>query len=144
MAEAILNSKALGRCIGYSAGSHPTGTVRPEALRQLASAGVPTAGLRSKSWHEFETEGAPQMDFIITVCDNAANETCPVWPGHPMTAHWGTPDPAAAQGAQEEIDRAYRQAFSTLSQRIALFLALPLAALERQSAQHEIERIAQP
>jgi arsenate reductase len=115
--------------------------VRPEALRQLERAGIPTTGLRSKSWDEFAEPGAPQMNFVFTVCDNAAKEVCPLWPGQPMTAHWGIPDPAAVQGTPEEIERAYRDAFAVLDRRIGLFLALPLASLERLAIQREVERI---
>jgi arsenate reductase (thioredoxin) len=141
LAEAILNHKAKGSFHAYSAGSHPSGRVRPEAIRQLASAGIETSGLRSKSWDEFAAPGAPAMDFVFTVCDNAAQEVCPVWPGHPMTAHWGIADPAAVQGAPEEIERAYRDAFLVLDRRISLFLSLPLATLQHLAIQHEIESI---
>jgi arsenate reductase len=143
MAEAILNQKARGRFTGYSAGSHPSGSPRPEAIAQLASAEIPTSGLRSKSWDEFAALGAPSIDFIFTVCDNAANEVCPIWPGHPMSAHWGIPDPAAVKGAPEEIERAFRDAFTILDRRINLLLALPLAALEQLAIQQEINRIGQ-
>jgi arsenate reductase len=141
MAEAILNHKAKGAFRAYSAGSHPTGTVRPEALRQLELAGLPTEGLRSKSWDEFATPSAPAIDFILTVCDNAANEVCPIWPGHPMTAHWGVPDPAAVKGTPEQIDRAFNDAFSVLDRRIGLFLSLPLSTLEEMAIQREIDSI---
>jgi arsenate reductase len=141
MAEAILNHKAAGRFTAYSAGSHPSGAPRPEALQQLASAGISTVGLRSKSWDEFAAPGAPHMDFVFTVCDNAANEVCPFWPGRPMTAHWGIPDPAAATGTSEQIARAFRDAFSILDRRISLFLALPLASLQRLAIQKKIEEI---
>src|ERR1700756_5822213 len=107
MAEAILNHKGKGKFTAYSAGSHPTGTPRSEALRQIESAGISTAGLRSKSWDEFAGPGAPKMDFVFTVCDNAAQETCPFWPGQPMTAHWGVQDPAAATGSEAEIRLAF-------------------------------------
>ena len=141
MAEAILNHKATGRVTAYSAGSHPSGNVRPESLRQLELAGISIEGLRSKSWDEFAAPGAPPMHFIFTVCDNAAHEACPIWHGHPMTAHWGVPDPAAASGAPEEIARAFRDAFAILDRRIGLFLALPFATLERLAMQREIESI---
>jgi arsenate reductase (thioredoxin) len=141
MAEAILNHKAKGRLTAYSAGSHPSGKVRPESLGQLELAGISIEGLRSKSWDEFAAPGAPPMHFIFTVCDNAANEVCPIWPGHPMTAHWGVPDPAAASGAPAEIERAFRDAFSILDRRIGLFLALPFATLERLAMQREIDSI---
>jgi arsenate reductase len=143
MAEAILNHKGDGEFTAYSAGSHPTGKVRPEALRQIESAGISPEGLRSKSWDEFAQPGAPELNFVFTVCDNAANEACPYWPGQPMTAHWGIPDPAAVKGTPEEIDRAFRDAFSTLDRRISLFLSLPLATLEHMSIQEEIMRIGQ-
>ena len=141
MAEALLNHKARGTFTAYSAGSHPSGTPRPEALAQLASAGISTAGLRSKSWDEFAAPNAPHIDFIFTVCDNAANEVCPIWPGHPMTAHWGIPDPAAVKGTPDEIARAFRDAFTILDRRIGLFLALPLATLEQLAIQKEINQI---
>jgi len=141
LAEAILNHKAKGSFTAYSAGSHPSGTVRPEALKLLASAGIATEGLRSKSWDEFAAPGAPQMDFVFTVCDNAAKEECPFWPGQPMTAHWGIADPAAVKGTPEEIARAFRDAYVQMGRRIGLFLSLPLAALERMSIQREIDRI---
>jgi len=141
MAEAILNQKANGRWTAYSAGSHPSGMVRPEALKQIELAGISTAGLRSKSWDEFAEPDAPQMHFVFTVCDNAANEVCPLWPGHPMTAHWGVPDPAAVRGTPEETVRAFRDAFSILDRRIGLFLALPLTTLERLAIQRELDSI---
>src|SRR5580765_7639458 len=121
MAEAIMNHKGKPNFAAYSAGSHPSGTVRPEALRQLESARISTTGLRSKSWDEFSESGAPRLDFVFTVCDNAAKEACPFWPGQPMTAHWGIPDPAAVQGTPEEIRRAFRDAFVVLDRRIGLF-----------------------
>src|ERR1700746_3734721 len=114
MAEAILNQKGRPTFTAYSAGSHPSGIVRPEALRQLEQARLPIHGLRSKDWVEFAHAGAPKMDFVLTVCDNAAREVCPIWPGQPMTAHWGVPDPAAVQGTPEQIERAYRDAFLML------------------------------
>ena len=131
MAEAILNRKGRPNFRAYSAGSHPTGRVRPEALRQIERAQLPTEGLRSKDWDEFARPGAPQMNFVFTVCDNAAKEVCPVWPGQPMTAHWGVPDPAAVEGSPEEIERAFRDAFMTLDRRISLLLSLPLASLDK-------------
>ncbi len=143
MAEAILNHRSRGTFTAYSAGSHPTGSPRPEAMHQLESSGISTHGLRSKSWDEFAVPGAPQMDFVFTVCDNAADEACPYWPGHPMTAHWGIPDPAATKGPPEQIARAFQEAFVVLDRRIALFLALPiptLAGLATQSAIDEIGR----
>ena len=141
MAEAILNHKGKGSFRAYSAGSHPAGTPRPEALRQIESAGIPAIGLRSKPWDEFAAPGAPHMDFVFTVCDNAAKEQCPYWPGQPMTAHWGIPDPAAVKGTPEEIARAFRDAFVVLDRRIGLFLSLPLATLDELAIQHEIDRI---
>src|SRR6266567_7374573 len=121
MAEAITNQKGQPNFTAYSAGSHPTGAVRPEALRQLEVAHLPTQDLRSKSWDEFAKPNAPPLDFVFTVCDNAANEICPVWPGQPMTAHWGVADPASVTGSPEQIEHAFRDAFMTLDRRIALF-----------------------
>jgi arsenate reductase len=141
MAEAILNHKSSGMFTAYSAGSHPSGTPRQEALGQLESAGISTDGLRSKSWDEFAVPGAPHLDFVFTVCDNAAKEVCPWWPGQPMTAHWGIPDPAAVKGTSDEISRAFRDAFVVLDRRIGLFLSLPLATLQQLAIQKEIERI---
>jgi arsenate reductase len=141
MAEAILNHKGKGQFTAYSAGSHPTGRPRPEALRQIESAGLPTAGLRSKSWDEFSGQAAPKLDFVFTVCDNAAKEQCPYWPGQPMTAHWGIPDPAAVQGIDEVVARAFRDAFVILDRRIGLFLSLPLSTLAQLAIKHEIDRI---
>jgi arsenate reductase (thioredoxin) len=141
MAEAILNHKGGPAFTAHSAGSHPTGRARPEALRELERAHLPTAGLRSKSWDEFAKAGAPRMDFVFTVCDNAAREVCPVWAGQPITAHWGVPDPAAATGTAEQIERAFHEAFLLLNRRIELFLALPLASLDRLAIRQEVERI---
>jgi len=141
MAEAILNRKARGVFTAYSAGSHPAGAVRPEALQQIGLAGISAAGLRSKSWDEFAGPDGPRMDFVFTVCDNAAKEACPFWPGQPMTAHWGIPDPAAVKGTPEEIERAFRDAFSVLDRRISLFLSLPLSTLEQFAIQREIDKI---
>lgn len=141
MAEAILNHKGKPAFTAYSAGSHPSGTVRPEALQQIELARMSTAGLRSKNWDEFSRPGSPEMQFVFTVCDNAAKETCPLWPGQPMTAHWGISDPAAVQGTPDEIQRAFRDAFFLLDRRISLFLALPLAALDRLALKKEIDRI---
>ncbi|HSY93602.1 MAG TPA: arsenate reductase ArsC [Candidatus Binatus sp.] len=141
MAEAIMNQKGQPNFSAYSAGSHPTGAVRPEALRQLEAAHLPIAGLRSKSWDEFARPDAPQLDFVFTVCDNAANEVCPIWPGQPMTAHWGIPDPAAVQGTLEQLGKAFREAFFLLDRRINLFLSLPLATLDRFSLKKEIDNI---
>jgi len=141
MAEALLNHRGRGAFTAYSAGSHPTGAPRPEALRQIESAGISTDGLRSKSWDEFAAPGAPPMDFVFTVCDNAAKETCPYWPGQPMTAHWGIPDPAAVTGSPEEIARAFHDAFVVMDRRIGLFLSLPLATLQELAIQRNIETI---
>jgi len=141
LAEGILNHKGKGKFLAYSGGSHPSGKVRSEALRQLELAGIPTAGARSKSWDEFAGQEAPAMNFVFTVCDNAAQEACPYWPGQPMTAHWAVPDPAAVKGTPEEIERAFRDAFTILDRRISLFLSLPLAALEHLAIQKEIDRI---
>jgi arsenate reductase len=141
LAEGILNQLGKQDFKAYSAGSHPSGAVRPEALRQLALAGISTENLRSKSWDEFAAPDTPKLDFIFTVCDNAANETCPYWPGHPVSAHWGIEDPAAVQGTPEEIDRAFHQAFSLLSRRITLFLSLPLATLSQIALQQELKNI---
>ncbi len=143
MAEAILNRKGRPNFVAYSAGSHPAGAVRQEALRQIELSRMPTEGLRSKSWDEFAQPGAPRMDFVFTVCDNAANEICPVWPGQPMTAHWGVPDPATVQGAPEKIERAFREAFMILDRRITLFLSLPLSTLSGLAIKKEIDRIGQ-
>ena len=143
MAEAILNRKGRPNFQAYSAGSHATGRVRPEALRQLELAHLSTEGLRSKDWDEFAKPGAPQMNFVFTVCDNAAKEVCPVWPGQPMTAHWGVPDPAAVEGSPEEIERAFRDAFMTLDRRISLLLCFPLSSLDKLAIKREIDRIGQ-
>jgi arsenate reductase len=141
MAEAILNGKGKPLFIAYSAGSHPSGVVRPEALRMIELAHLPAEGLRSKSWEEFASPTAPAMNFVFTVCDNAAQEACPVWPGQPMTAHWGVPDPALAKGTPEQIERAFRDAYLLLERRISLFLSLPLSSLDKLSIQKEINRI---
>lgn len=141
MAEAILNFKGRPNFTAYSAGSHPTGKVNPYALRQLERAHLPTAGYRSKNWDEFSKSDAPKLDFVLTVCDNAANEVCPVWPGQPMTAHWGIPDPAAVQGPEEQIERAFRDAYVALDRRIGLFLALPLQSLDTLAIQKAVQKI---
>jgi arsenate reductase (thioredoxin) len=141
MAEAILNRKGGPNFTAYSAGSHPTGAVRPEALKQLELAHLPTDGLRSKDWSEFAMPGAPKMNFVFTVCDKAAKETCPLWPGQPMTAHWGVPDPAAVNGTPQQIELAFRDAFMTLDRRIALFLCLPLSSLDELAIKREIDSI---
>ena len=141
LAEAILNFMGKPPFTAYSAGSHPSGAVRAEALLRLDEAGIPTQGLRSKSWDEFSQPGAPATDFVFTVCDNAAKEVCPIWPGQPMTAHWGVPDPAAVTGTPHEVERAYREAFSILERRIGLFLSLPLATIDRLALKKEVEKI---
>lgn len=141
LAEAILNHKGRPRFTAFSAGSHPTGQVRPEVLKQLESVHLPTTGFRSKSWDEFAAPGAPPLDFVFTVCDNAAAEVCPVWPGQPVTAHWGVPDPAAVRGNPEQVQRAYRDAFFLLDRRIGLFLSLPLSALDGLALKKELDRI---
>jgi arsenate reductase len=141
MAEAIMTRKGRENFTAYSAGSQPSGTVRPEALKQIEAANLSTAGLHSKSWDQFAKPGAPLMNFVFTVCDNAANEVCPVWPGQPITAHWGVPDPAAVKGTPQEIDRAFSQAFSTLDRRITLMLALPLASLDTMALKSKLDDI---
>jgi len=141
MAEAILNHKGKPHFTAYSAGSHPSGAVRREALAQLERADISTEGLQSKSWDEFAKPGAPKMDFVFTVCDNAAREACPFWPGQPMTAHWGIPDPASVAGSPEQIERAFRDAFMLLDRRISLFLSLPLSTLDRLAIQRAIDGI---
>ena len=144
LAEAILNR--IGGGLGFrahSAGSHPKGEVHPAALRLLSSMGYPTAGLRSKPWDEFSGAGAPRLDFVFTVCDSAAGEVCPIWPGQPMTAHWGIPDPAAATGSGAEIAAAFADAARQLRNRIQLLLNLPLASIDRMSLQHRLREIGQ-
>lgn len=141
MAEAIMNYKGRPNFTAYSAGSHPSGAVRPEAITELTNAHLSTDGLRSKSWDEFAKPDAPKLDFVFTVCDNAAKEVCPFWPGQPLTAHWGVPDPAAVRGTEEEIKRAYRDAFLTLERRIVLFLCLPLATIDKLAIKKEIDKI---
>ena len=141
MAEAIMNRKGAPAFRAYSAGSHPSGRVRSEAIRQLELARVSTDGLRSKSWNEFSAPGAPPLDFVFTVCDNAAKEICPLWPGQPMTAHWGVADPAAVTGTPAEIERAFRDAFSIIERRISLFLCLPLSSLDSMALQRNIDEI---
>ena len=143
MGEANLNFKGRPNFTAYSAGSHPSGTVRPEAIRQLETARVPAQGLRSKSWEEFAAPGAPKLDFVFTVCDNAAREVCPIWPGQPLTAHWGVPDPAAVQGSADDVERAYREAFLMLERRIGLFLSLPLASIDTLALKRELDNIGQ-
>jgi arsenate reductase len=141
MAEAIVNYKGRSNFTAYSAGSHPTGRVRPEAIRQIELVRMPTKGLRSKSWDEFAAPDAPEMHFVFTVCDRAAGEVCPLWLGHPLTAHWGVPDPAEVDGPPEKVERAFSEAFSILDRRIMLFMSLPLATLDELVIQSEIDRI---
>lgn len=155
MAEALLNAKGRPTFTAFSAGSHPSGKVRPEALRQLQTAHIPIEGLRSKSWDEFAQPGAPALDFVITVCDNAANEVCPIFHGNvalartgedervvaPIKAHWGIPDPAAVQGSDQEIEHAFRKAFALLERRIALFLKLPLASIDKLALKKQLDQI---
>jgi arsenate reductase (thioredoxin) len=141
MAEAILNGKGKPFFTGYSAGSHPSGAVHAEALKIVKTAHLPTQTLRSKSWEEFAKPDAPKMNFVFTVCDSAAKEMCPVWPGQPMTAHWGVPDPALAKGTSEQVERVFREAYLLLERRISLFLSLPLSKLDNLAIQREINRI---
>ena len=144
MAEAMANHLGRGRFRAFSAGSHPNGQVNPWAIATLRRAGMPTEGLRSKSWDEFAAPNAVPLDFIITVCDNAAAEMCPVWPGMPATAHWGVPDPAGVSGNDEEKRAAFREAMTTLRRRIELLMALPLDKLDRLSIQEKLRQIAEP
>jgi arsenate reductase len=139
LAEAYLNHAGRGRFRAYSAGSHPTGTVNPSALERLAKEGIPAEGARSKSWHEFARPGAPFLDFVITVCDNAAGEVCPVWPGQPITAHWGVFDPAAVEGDQKFM--AFSKAFAILRRRIELFTNLRPESLERLALERKVREI---
>ena len=141
MAEAIINTFGAGRFVAHSAGSQPAGRVHPLALEKLSAIGYPTAQLRSKSWDEFAAADAPQMDFIITVCDNAAGETCPLWPGQPISAHWGFPDPAAVQGSEAEQRAAFEQVFQRITQRVRLLLDLPLASLDALAIRRELQNI---
>ena len=139
--EAIMNRVGMGRFKGYSAGSFPRGSIHPHALDLLKRFNHPTAGLRSKSWDEVAAEDAPQMDFVFTVCDNAANEVCPIWPGQPMTAHWGVPDPAAAEGGEAEQRAAFADAYGRLWNRISIFTNLPLQSLDRLALQKRLDEI---
>ena len=141
MAESLLNSLGAGRFNAFSAGSQPTGKVNPLALDLLRASRMPIEGLASKSWEQFAESGAPPLDFVITVCDNAAGEVCPVWPGQPMTAHWGVPDPAAVQGTPDEMRKAFSDACRMLRNRIMMFTNLPLATLDRLSLQKKIDAI---
>jgi arsenate reductase (thioredoxin) len=141
MAEAILNAPGAGRFRAYSAGSHPTGHVNPFALELLERNRLPTQGLRSKSWDELAAPGGPDLHFVFTVCDSAASEMCPVWPGQPMTAHWGVPDPAAADGSDDDKRKAFLAAFTALNRRIALFTSLPLHKLDRLALKRKLDDI---
>ena len=141
LAEAILNKVGAGQFVAFSAGSQPKGQIHPEAKALLQSLGFDTAALRSKSWNEFATPGAPALDFVFTVCDNAAGVACPFWPGQPMTAHWGIPDPAAAVGSPAEVALAFKDAYRMLSQRIGVFAALPIRSLDRMSLQAKLKDI---
>ena len=141
MAEAILDRLAPGKFRAYSAGSQPKGQVHPETIRLLQSLGYDTSGFRSKSWHEFAKPGAPPLDFVFTVCDNAAGETCPVWPGQPMTAHWGVPDPAEATGTAAEVALAFKDTYRMLNQRIGIFTSLPLRSLDTLTLQKKLRDI---
>jgi protein-tyrosine-phosphatase len=141
MAEAILARDGRGRFKAFSAGSHPKGTVHPFALDLLEKTNHKTAGLRSKSWDEFARKGAPKLDFVFTVCDNAANEVCPVWPGQPMSAHWGVPDPVAVEGSEAERRLAFADSYRMLSNRIGIFLNLPIASLGRMTLQRKLAAV---
>lgn len=143
MAEALATTESRGRFTGYSAGSHPAGAVNPFAVEMIRPLGYPSEKLRSKSWDEYASADAPKMDFIITVCDNAAGEVCPVWPGNPATAHWGFPDPAAVQGSDEEKRRAFQRVYRGIDARLKLLLALPLEKLDAMSIQNELRDIGQ-
>jgi protein-tyrosine-phosphatase len=141
LAEAHLNSAGKGRFVAFSAGSHPAGKVNPFAIEMLNKNGLSVEGLRSKSWDEVARPGAPRLDFVFTVCDNAAGGVCPIWPGQPITAHWGVEDPAAVEGSDDEKRRAFLKAFTELSRRINLFLALPVERLERHALKAKLEEI---
>lgn len=141
IAEGMLNAMGRGRFQAYSAGSHPKGAVHPLALRQLERMGIATSGFRSKAWDEFAQPGAPVLDFVFTVCDQAAGEVCPVWPGQPMTAHWGMPDPAAVEGPETVQDKAFVDAAATMKRRLELFLSLPMDRLERMAIQRQVKDI---
>ena len=143
LAEGLMTALGKGRFVGHSAGSHPKEQPHPLALKTLAAHGIPTDGFRSKSWDEFAQPGAPALDFVFTVCDQAAGEACPYWPGQPMTAHWGLPDPAAVQGSEDQQRKAFLDTFVALKRRIELMLALPLASLDKLALQHELKGIGQ-
>ena len=141
IAEGMLDAMGAGRFRAYSAGSHPKGAVHPLALRQLERMRIPTEGFRSKGWAEFATPDAPRMDFVFTVCDQAAGEVCPVWPGQPMTAHWGMPDPAGVEGPEAIRDKAFVDTAATMKRRLELFLSLPIDKLERLAIQQQVRDI---
>jgi arsenate reductase len=141
LAECLLNARGAGRFRAFSAGSHPTGRVNPFALDVLAAKGISSVGVRSKRWIEFAGRGAPVMDLIVTVCDDAAGESCPVWPGHPVTAHWGLPDPAAVHGSDDEKRQAFAETLAKLEERIAALLALPIPMLDRDALRQALKRI---
>src|SRR4051812_36449622 len=141
LGEALVNHWGRGQFVGYSAGSAPKGQVHPIALELLRQLNMPTEGLHSKSWDEFAKPGAPHLDFVFTVCDNAANEVCPIWPGQPMTAHWGIPDPAAVKGTEDQVRKAFREAFFLLDRRISLLLSLPIATMDRLALKKELDEI---
>jgi protein-tyrosine-phosphatase len=141
LAEAILNKIGAGKFVAHSAGSQPKGAVHPQALALLQRLGFPTNGLRSKSWDEFAVSSTPHLDFVFTVCDSAANEVCPIWPGQPMTTHWGVPDPAAAEGSEAESTTVFREAFLTLQRRIELFANLPVRSLDRMALKKRLDEI---
>ena len=141
MAEAIMNRIGMGKFRAFSAGSHPKGRIHPETIRILQSLHYDTSGFRSKSWSEFADPGAPLLDFVFTVCDNAAGETCPVWPGQPMTAHWGIPDPAEATGTPAEVALAFKDAYRMLERRLSIFVSLPLRSLDQLSLQNKLREI---
>ena len=144
LAECILNREGKGRFRAFSAGSHPKGQVHPFAIDLLKKMNHPTAGLRSKSWDEFAAPDAPKLDFVFTVCDTAANEVCPIWPGQPMTAHWGIPDPAAAEGTDAERHLAFADAYRMLNNRISVFTSLPIRSLDRLTLQKRLDEIGRP
>jgi arsenate reductase (thioredoxin) len=144
LAESLLNQRGEGRFVGHSAGSHPKGEVHPLAIELLREMKIPTAGVRSKSWDEFAAPGAPPVDIVLTVCDDAAGETCPIWPGQPMTAHWGIADPATVQGSPQVRRAAFRKAFSELDSRIRIFMSLPVRTLERARLQERLNAIGLP
>ena len=141
IAEAILNKVGAGKFRAYSAGSHPKAHVHPETLRLLRGLGYDVSGLRAKSWDEFSAPGAPEVDLVFTVCDNAAAETCPLWPGHPLTAHWGIPDPAAATGSAAQLALAFKEAYRLLHRRIEIFAALPLRSLDQMTLRNKLREI---